>query len=70
MLSYTAATYHVAEFSNEENGEIGHCHALSFAVELDGLIYLLCFRNYLIYMAFSHIIVISTLFESLDVISV
>jgi hypothetical protein len=47
VLTYTAATSHVAEFSDEEYGAIGHCPHSTFAVELDGLIYLQCFRSYL-----------------------
>jgi hypothetical protein len=43
-----AATSHVAEFSDEDYGAIGRCSALSFALELDGLIYLQSFRSYFI----------------------
>ena len=35
---FRAATYHVADFSDEEYGALGRCDALSYAVGVDGLI--------------------------------
>ena len=34
---FQAATYYVADFSDEEYGAIGRCRALSYAVGVDGL---------------------------------
>ena len=46
MLTYTAATSHVAEFSDEEERCDRSLFCTQFAVELDGLIYLQCFHSY------------------------
>ena len=43
-----AAVSHVADYSDDEQVEIGRCFALSHAVGVDGLIYLRNFRSYLV----------------------
>ena len=40
VLTYTVAMSHVADYSDNEYGAIGHCLALIYAVGVDGLIYL------------------------------
>ena len=40
VLTYTTATSHVVDFSDDEQGAIGRWHALSYVVGVDGLIYL------------------------------
>ena len=47
LTRFRAATYYVAELSDEEQGALGRCRALSYANGVDGLIYLQCFRSYL-----------------------
>ena len=37
LARFRAATYHVADFSDEEQGSLGRCRALSYAVGVDGL---------------------------------
>ena len=37
LTRFRAATYHVADFSDEEQGALGRCRALSYAVGVDGL---------------------------------
>ena len=36
LTRFQAATYHVADFSDEEQGALGRCRALSYAVGVDG----------------------------------
>ena len=37
LTRFRAATFHVADFSDDEYGALGRCRALSYAVGVDGL---------------------------------